>query len=424
MTRLGAKEDGTARPAKRPLRVIDHVGNSGGGVKYVLRLLDVLGETWDVELHAQPVALARYRQAGHGKALDFREAWPMNLLPMLGDRSPLLHHCVARLWCGHRLWSFEVRPPATSEGSIAFFPWLHRHDLRRFQGRGLGVFHDAIFFQIPEMIGPRALAMETANLHTWFEKLDKIVVTSRHTRRRLLAIAGDTRADKVAVIPVADFDGTASLPDLGPAATRRFGHYLVMPANTSIHKNHRVLLQALRRTMGTWNLVLTGDGTSDGRDSPLGRMVEEYGLQQRVFGLGYVRKDLVARLIADADALVMPTLGEGGGSFPVCEAVVAGTPVIASNLDVIEEQLERMGAEATLFDPRNVEALVHALDRLAADPEAFHRAARAQVGRLRLRTWDDVARDFSDLLETLYPSGGADSAGGHPAGSGTTGELR
>jgi glycosyltransferase involved in cell wall biosynthesis len=328
----------------------------------------------------------------------------MNLFPVLSDRSPSFHkNVVVRFWCGHRSWSFSLRPLASDETGVCFFPWLHRHDLGQFQGRGLGVFHDAIFFQMPEMIGPRALAMETANLRTWFEKLDKIVVTSRHTRQRLLAVAGQEWAEKVAVIPVADADGATGLPQLGPEATRKFGRYLVMPANTSIHKNHRVLLQAMRRSVGTWNLVLTGDGTADGRESPLGRLIAEYGLEKRVFGLGYVKKELVARLIVDAEALVMPTLGEGGGSFPVCEAIVAGTPVIASNLDVIEEQLERMGAQASLFDPRNVDALVDALDRLAADPDGIRRAAREQVARLHLRTWDDVARDFSQLFNQLYP---------------------
>jgi glycosyltransferase involved in cell wall biosynthesis len=404
---LGAPKDVTVGSAKRPLCVIDHVGNSGGGIKYVLRLLDILRETWDVQLRAQPVALERYRQAAHGKALDARETWPLNLLPVLADRSPIFARGMVLLYSGHLGWTYAVRPLASDEAGVCLFPWLHRHDLKQFQGRGLGVFHDAIFFQMPEMIGPRSLAMETANLHTWFEKLDKIVVTSRHTKQRLLAVAGEAWADKVAVIPVADSDGPTGLPELGAEATQRFGRYLVMPANTSIHKNHRVLLQAMSRSMGTWNLVLTGDGTAGGRESPLGRVVTECGLERRVFGLGYVKKELVARLIADAEALVMPTLGEGGGSFPVCEAITAGTPVIASNLDVIEEQLERMGAQATLFDPRNVDALVHALDRLAADPEGFRRAAREQVGRLHLRTWNDVARDFSRLLETLYPDGKA-----------------
>jgi glycosyltransferase involved in cell wall biosynthesis len=122
-----------------------------------------------------------------------------------------------------------------------------------------------------------------------------------------------------------------------------------------------------------------------------------------VFGLGYVKKEMVARLIADAEALVMPTLGEGGGSFPVCEAIVAGTPVITSNIDVIQEQLDRMGAEATLFNPQNVDELVLALDGLAQDPERFRSAARAQVARLHLRNWEHVARDFQVLLESLYP---------------------
>jgi glycosyltransferase involved in cell wall biosynthesis len=173
-----------------------------------------------------------------------------------------------------------------------------------------------------------------------------------------------------------------------------------------MHKNHRLLLQAMRRSVGPWNLVLTGDGTVPESGSAIAGLIAEAGLADRVFGLGYVKKELVARLIADAEALVMPTLGEGGGSFPVCEAIVAGTPVIASNLDVIEEQLVRMGAQASLFDPRSVDTLVAALDRLAADPGGFRRAAREQVARLRLRTWADVARDFSQLLADLYPAPG------------------
>jgi glycosyltransferase involved in cell wall biosynthesis len=404
---LDPKADATAGSARRPLCVIDHVGNSGGGVKYVLRLLDRLAETWDISLYAQPVALERYQQAATGKLLDLRLAWPLNLLPVMADRSPGFGQVLSRLHCGFLRWAFRVRPDARHESSICFFPWLHRHDLGQFRGRGLGVFHDAIFFQRPEMIGPRPLAVETACLHTWFAKLDRIVVTSRHTKRRLLQVAGAGRAEKVTVIPVADFDPPAGLADPGPAATRRFGRYLYLPANTSVHKNHRLLLQAMRRSVGPWNLVLTGDGTDGGPGSAIGRLIAEAGLGARVFGLGYVGKELVARLMADAESLVMPTLGEGGGSFPVCEAIAAGTPVIASNLDVIEEQVERMGATVTFFDPTSVDALVQALDRLAADPAGWRRSAREQVPRLRLRTWDDVARDFAGLLQELFPAAAA-----------------
>jgi glycosyltransferase involved in cell wall biosynthesis len=400
-----ATPDAESRPTPRPLCVIDHVGNSGGGVKYVLHLLDGLRLTWDITLHAQPVALERYEQAAQGTALSLRQTWPLNLFPVLFDRSARFAAWAVRLWCGHRAWSFRVRPEAHHEGAVCFFPWLHRHDLRQFRGRGVGVFHDAIFFQRPEMIGPRSLALEKANLHSWFDKLEMIVVTSQHTRRRLLEIAGQDRAAQVTVIPVADFDPPAGLVDPGPQATQRYGRYLLMPANTSVHKNHRTLLQAMQRSAGPWNLVLTGDGTDGGPDSPIGKLVAEVGLGRRVFGLGYVSRALVARLMADAEALVMPSLGEGGGSFPVCEAIAAGTPVITSNLDVIEEQVVRMGAAVTFFDPTRVDDLAQALDRLAADPAGFRQAAQAQVPRLRLRTWSDVAADFARLLGERFPGG-------------------
>lgn len=382
--------------------MLDHVGNRGGGIKYVLRLLDSLQAGWRVELHAQPAALARYGEAAAGAALALRPAWPLNPTPLLAEVSPRFHAWLARHGQDHRTWSYRVRSPELGAGDVCFFPWLHRHDLGDFSGRGVGVFHDAIFFQIPELIGPARLALETENLRTWFARLDRVVVTSRHTKRRLLAVAGEAWADKVAVIPVADFDGAAKVALPGPSATARFGRYLIMPAVASPHKNHRLLLQALGRTRGAWNLVLTGDGTRASADSPLGRAIAASGIADRVLGLGHVDPGLVAQLIADAEALVMPTLGEGGGSFPVCEAIVAGTPVIASNLDVIAEQLERMNAEAELFDPSRVDGLVAALDRLAQAPADAKARARAQVPRLRLRGWDDVARDFGALLAELY----------------------
>jgi glycosyltransferase involved in cell wall biosynthesis len=350
------------------------------------------------------VALERYRRAAPDRTLSLHPAWPLNLLPVLVDQSARMAAWVARLGCGPYTWTFRVRPEADHERALCFFPWLHRHDLRQFCGRGVGVFHDAIFFQRPDMLGPQVLALEAANLHGWFDKLETIVVTAQHTRRCLLEIAGPQRAGQVAVIPVADVDPPEHLVDPGPQATQRYGRYLLMPANASEHKNHRTLLAAMRRSAGPWNLVLTGDGTDGGPDSAIGKQVAEAGFAGRVFGLGYVSKALVARLMADAEALVMPTLGEGGGSFPVCEAIAAGTPVITSNLEVIVEQVTRMGAAVTFFDPTSVDALVQALDRLAADPASWRRAAQAQVPRLRLRTWADVAQDFARLLARPFPA--------------------
>ena len=402
---MGGTADESARSARRPLRVIDHVANVGGGTKYVLRLLDALRESWDIQLHSQPMGLRRYRQAAHGKDIDLREAWPTSVVPILADQSPLFVRWLGMFQQEHRGWTFGVREQPCPDLCINFFPWLHRHNLQQFKGRGVGVFHDALFFQIPELIGPRQLELEAVNLRTWFEKLDRVVVTSRHTGRRIVGLAEQASAAKITVIPVADTDGPPSTPVRGSEHTRRFGDYLVMPANSSVHKNHRVLLEAMSKSSGKWNLVLTGHGTADGRDSPLGRLIARSGVEHRVFGLGFIKKEMVTQLIADAEALVMPTLGEGGGSFPVCEAIVAGTPVITSNIDVIEEQLERMGAQASTFDPKNVDALVAALDRLAKDPDGARRAARDQVGRLHLRTWRDVAHDFHALLEELYPVG-------------------
>jgi glycosyltransferase involved in cell wall biosynthesis len=388
------------RENRRTLRVVDHIGNSGGGIKYVLQLLESLESTWDIELRAHPAAARRYRRAAAGRHITFHDEWPAKLIPAFADRFSTFRRLLTVTRQGHREWTFVARDTGLPE-DVHFFPWLHRHNLSGFKGRGLGVFHDAIFFQMPELIGERRLAMEHENLRTWFEKLDVIITTSCHTRKRLLAIAGDQWSPQVEVIAVAD---TNELPTGPRTLTERFGTYLFMPANTSPHKNHKVLLEAMRASVGKWNLVLTGDGTQLAPGSPLQKNVNELGLSQRVFGLGYVQPELVGALIANAEALVMPTLGEGGGSFPVSEAITAGTPVITSNIDVIVEQLGRMGAEAQLFEPHDVKALVRILDDLAHNGQKYHQLAEDQRARVRVRTWSDVAREFLALLERKFPS--------------------
>lgn len=64
----------------------------------------------------------------------------------------------------------------------------------------------------------------------------------------------------------------------------------------------------------------------------------------------------------------MPTLAEGGGSFPVREAVERGIPAVVSDIPVLREMIERLGGEVLWFDPHSPESLAASLATFAEDP--------------------------------------------------------
>ena len=99
--------------------------------------------------------------------------------------------------------------------------------------------------------------------------------------------------------------------------------------------------------------------------------------------LGPKTRTEIAALLADARALVMPSIWYENQPMVILEAFAAGVPVIGSNLGGIPELVED-GRRGLLVEPRNVAALANAMARLEADPElagALGRAGHEHVVR-------------------------------------------
>jgi glycosyltransferase involved in cell wall biosynthesis len=123
--------------------------------------------------------------------------------------------------------------------------------------------------------------------------------------------------------------------------------------------------------------------------------------------LGYVSEEVYYSLLRCSWALVMPTLAEGGGSAPVGEAALCGIPVICSDIPIMREHMERVGARVLWFDPHNHEDLARRLKDLEDNYEQYKNIAVQQVGSLNPRTWRDVADDYwKIMLSTSLKTGG------------------
>jgi glycosyltransferase involved in cell wall biosynthesis len=92
---------------------------------------------------------------------------------------------------------------------------------------------------------------------------------------------------------------------------------------------------------------------------------------------------------------VMPTFF-GPTNIPILEAWGLDCPVVTSDLRGLREQA---GDAALLADPRSVEAIADAIQRIWLDGELREELARRGRARLGLYTREDYARRLNEILD-------------------------
>jgi glycosyltransferase involved in cell wall biosynthesis len=439
------RHDGTGRPfatvpaserdAQRQclrVRVIDLVASPGGGRRFLTEALRALAATRpdaQIELLTAGNAFA----ALHARLADLAPSVRLRRLrtarsfarPLLHVlRVPALRAAAAWFDLGW-LWHATFPYALVAGPGVVWLPWLHRHRLpARVGAPVVGSFHDDTFLEFaPRAVGhPHALfvADEMLTTRAWLASPARLVVSSQTTRERAAGRFGvaESRFD---VVPLA---GTHLVAPAWSAAERwawAGQPYLLCPANFGHHKNHEVLLRGVAAWGARWPLVLTGPGAAlpsalttgvrrlaravcvdvEPRAQALLRLALSLGLRPGVslHALGMLAEDEYAALVAGAAAVVVPTLAEGGGSFPVWEALHLGVPVLCSDIPVLREQAARSRAEVVFFDPTSPESLAQALRELAANRDRYALEFRDQALRLQRRSWTDVASEYWNIFD-------------------------
>ena len=232
--------------------------------------------------------------------------------------------------------------------------------------------------ELPELFGRAELAYRKAVYDRTIRRWRLVIAISGHARETLIERHGLT-PERVRAIPLA-VDHEAFRP--GELVSR--GAYLLYPARPWRHKNHARLFAAfarLRANRPDLRLVLTGEGDH----GPLPPGVE---------ARGHVSRDALVQLYRGAAALAFPSLYEGFG-MPVLEAMACGCPVACANVTSLPEVA---GDAARLFDPRDVDDIVAALEEVLADPEPW---AGRGLERAQAFTWDACARAHEDVYREL-----------------------
>jgi glycosyltransferase involved in cell wall biosynthesis len=176
-------------------------------------------------------------------------------------------------------------------------------------------------------------------------------------------------------------------PNFVPAVPRRRGpgDYFLFIGRLSAEKGLRNLLDAWAHSQE--QLVVAGDGP-------------ERTLLRRAPAVDY-RGDLPAfeipALLAQARALVVPSLSYEGAPRVVLEAYAAGVPVLASRIGALPELIED-GRSGLLVPPSDISGWLTAVERLKDDNES------ERMGQRAWRLWRERYSPSAGLtnLEAAY----------------------
>lgn len=277
------------------------------------------------------------------------------------------------------------------------------------RGNSLSVIHDAAVYRTPANF-TRAYALFHRMLGRMVAWRSRVCTVSEFSRGELAEVLG-LRRDDIAVVPNGGEHLTRVTPDDGVVDRlglhdRGFFLFIGSPAP---NKNLRTAIEAFADPrLKEWPFVIVGSLDL----SVFGTAIS--ALPANVRTTGRLSDEEVAGLLCHARALVFPSLYEGFG-IPPLEAMLAGCPVLASDIPPVREVC---GQAAWFFDPRDAKALAELVLR-ATEDEAGLRALSEQ-GSLRSRqfTWARSAQALLDVVGRMAcgdPVTQTAAGGAHPS---------
>ena len=415
----------------RRLAVVDHVGNAGGGSRFLRALVPALRrERPDLQITVFANERSMERD---GLQADFEQAGvETRALRAVGRRSTNVLGVPGTRFLATRIQArtsegFSRLPPgltgnlyAELEQSVrgydlAYFPWPYGIRPPRLSCPIVATLHDLNYkyFFGSSVFSARTLARLEPQMTAWTEQAT--IVTSS------AFMAGEIRRFYPAspaplLVRFAPFSDLTDMTDETARGHVRSlgvdGRYILYPTHPITHKNLGPLIAAmplLRDAFPDLKLVFTGGGTEAATGRATSLAVEHGPGPVDVLGLGHVSNDEMDALVRCAAVVVSPSLYEAANA-PGLDAWQYGVPVAMSDIPQFLEHIEVQGVWAAIFDPRDprdIAAKIAGILRNDDDALALAAASATAIGR---HTWRETARGyltaFDDALRASQRTGG------------------
>ncbi|MFY0607738.1 MAG: glycosyltransferase family 4 protein [Cyclobacteriaceae bacterium] len=258
----------------------------------------------------------------------------------------------------------------------------------------LVTMHDVQEFHFPENFSSAERIHRAINSQKSLRTANRIIVSFEHVKQDLIKYY-KLEADQISVCPPPFHSNWFA----SSAATKMADlikeynlseTFILYPAATWPHKNHRTLLQALnilKKNGSTVKLICTG-GKTDHFEQSLLPLISELQLNDDVKFLGIVSEENLNGLYNAAKLVVIPTRYEAG-SGPLYEAMRASVPVICAQTTSLPETISDL---TFTFDPLDANNLADLIQKGISD-KAF-----------RTKNIDNSKKRIGELSQVNYVS--------------------
>lgn len=160
-------------------------------------------------------------------------------------------------------------------------------------------------------------------------------------------------------------------------------------------KNFGRLIKAYAKVGPELGVSLVVAGTHTWGSEHEVALIDQLGLNDWVRRLGWVDRETLPALYAQAEALVLPSLYESFG-VPILEAMASGTPVVTANRYGTAELAQDA---AVLVDPEDVESIAYGMRRVIKEETLRRQITAAGYRRVKDFAWERCARETLNVLE-------------------------
>ena len=328
-----------------------------------------------------PMGQQTYETSIQQAILDLAQpGWEFTAASVGSGRSAASHRVPQRI-LNHRVGAKAVGALTTVRSDL-----VHRFDLR-----------------VPRPVGPHVLTLhdlpplrfpDEGHLPPWCSDPIpdvQVICPSQFAAAEVTELLG---AQHVSVIPYGVRPSFQQPEPLEPSALAALGvtrPFFVHAAGVTQRKNLEGLADAWARVapdLPDHELVLLGP--------PSGRREDLFGHLPRVVLAGKVDLDVVGRVMAAAEAVVVPSIYEGFG-LPSLEGMAVGTPVIAVDRGALPEVCE---GNALMTGPSgaDIAEAVLAVGRQEIDREDL---VRRGLERAATFSWEKAARAHLEVYRSV-----------------------
>lgn len=315
--------------------------------------------------------------------------------------------CFDRIWNVHRLFDrgmlkFDLLRAAQRVGlpqAPDLMHWTYPLPMRVDGVANIYTLHDLVPLRLPYTTLDRKASY--LDLMKWIAKTaDHIVTVSEASRRdivELLKVPEDRVTNTYQAVHIPRALTERSADDVADIVGGAFGlepqRYFLFYGSIEPKKNIGRIVEAFMSSGVGSRLVIVGARAWQSANET--RLLDAMpGGDRRVMRLEYLPFPMLVNLIRAARAVVFPSLYEGFG-LPVLEAMLLGTPVLASSTGSLPEVA---GDAALLVDPYSTDQIGQALRRLDEDDDLC--AELSKRGRQQAERFSESA--YAGRLQSLY----------------------